>query len=97
MMLTFSRPAGTEFKERLHKLISKSAYHIDIYTYHGFAFQLLGRVGDLKKSDNVIKQATEGLVNDDIPADRIKCKSVIVVDEYQDVSQQEYDFLNKII
>ncbi|RIJ42652.1 RecQ family ATP-dependent DNA helicase [Pontibacter oryzae] len=97
LMLTFSRPAATEFKERLYKLIGKSAYHIDIYTYHGFAFQLLGRVGDLKKSDNVIKQATEALVNDDIPADRIKCKSVIVVDEYQDVSQQEYDFLNKII
>ncbi|KAA3437671.1 RecQ family ATP-dependent DNA helicase [Rufibacter hautae] len=97
LMLTFSRPAATEFKERLHKLIGKSAYHIDIYTYHGFAFQLLGRVGDLKKSDNVIKQATESLANDDIPSDRLKCKSVIVVDEYQDISQQEYDFLNKII
>ncbi|TPE43336.1 RecQ family ATP-dependent DNA helicase [Pontibacter mangrovi] len=97
LMLTFSRPAATEFKERLHKLIGKSAYHIDIYTYHGFAFQLLGRVGDLKKSDNVIKQATEGLANDDVPSDRLKCKSVIVVDEYQDISQQEYDFLNKII
>ncbi|WP_162055887.1 RecQ family ATP-dependent DNA helicase [Pontibacter pamirensis] len=97
LMLTFSRPAATEFKERLQKLIGKSAYHIDIYTYHGFAFQLLGRVGDLKKSDNVIKQATEGLVNDDVPSDRLKCKSVIVVDEYQDISQQEYDFLSTII
>ncbi|MEJ8756810.1 RecQ family ATP-dependent DNA helicase [Pontibacter sp. H259] len=97
LMLTFSRPAATEFKERLHKLIGKSAYHIDIYTYHGFAFQLLGRVGDLKKSDNVIKQATDGLLQDEIPADRIKCKSVIVVDEYQDINQQEYDFLNTII
>ncbi|MER2998957.1 RecQ family ATP-dependent DNA helicase [Pontibacter populi] len=97
LMLTFSRPAATEFKERLQRLIGKSAYHIDIFTYHGFAFQLLGRVGDLKKSDNVIKQATEGLINDDVPSDRLKCKSVIVVDEYQDISQQEYDFLNKII
>lgn len=97
LMLTFSRPAATEFKERLHQLIGRSAYHIDIYTYHGFAFQLLGRVGDLKKSDSAITQATDGLISEVISADRIKCKSVIVVDEYQDISQQEYDFLNTII
>ncbi len=97
LMLTFSRPAATEFKERLHHLIGNAAYHIDIYTYHGFAFQLLGRVGDLAKSVNVIEQATISLANDEIPADRVKCKSVIVVDEYQDINQKEYDFLDKII
>ena len=96
LMLTFSRPAAQEFKERLFQLIGKSAYHIDIFTYHGFAFQLLGRVGDLKKSDNVIQQTTEALRQEDISTERIKCKSVIVVDEYQDVNQQEYDFLQVI-
>ena len=30
LMLTFSRPAATEFKERLHHLIGNAAYHIDI-------------------------------------------------------------------
>ncbi|WP_224994313.1 RecQ family ATP-dependent DNA helicase [Cesiribacter sp. SM1] len=96
LMLTFSRPAATEFKERLQQLIGKAAFQIDVFTYHGFAFQLLGRVGDLKKSDNVIQQATEALLKEEIPADRIKCKSVLVVDEYQDINQQEYEFLNII-
>jgi ATP-dependent DNA helicase RecQ len=96
LMLTFSRPAAMEFKERLHTLIGKPAYHIDIFTYHGFAFQLLGRVGDLERSDNVIRQATLALQQEEIPTERIKSKSVIVVDEYQDISQQEYDFLKTI-
>lgn len=96
LMLTFSRPAAMEFKERLYQLIGKSAYHIDIFTYHGFAFQLLGRVGDLRKFDNVIQHTTEALQKEEISAERIKCKSVIVVDEYQDVNQQEYDFLQSI-
>lgn len=96
LMLTFSRPAAMEFKERLYQLIGAPAYHVNIYTYHGYAFQLLGRVGDLERSDNVIKQATAALQQEEIPTDRIKSKSVIVVDEYQDISQQEYDFLKTI-
>ncbi|WPP51787.1 RecQ family ATP-dependent DNA helicase [Catalinimonas niigatensis] len=100
LMLTFSRPAAMEFKERLHKLIGKTAYHIDIYTYHGLAFRLLGRLGDLKKSKEIIKQATEALQHRDvnlISPDLVMRKSVIVVDEYQDISQQEYDFLQTLI
>ncbi|AHM63221.1 RecQ familyATP-dependent DNA helicase [Flammeovirgaceae bacterium 311] len=96
LMLTFSRPAATEFKERLYELIGKPAFQVDIFTYHGLAFQLLGRVGDLNKSEEVIQQATEALRKEEIQADRIKCKSVVVVDEYQDINQQEYEFLNQI-
>jgi ATP-dependent DNA helicase RecQ len=44
----------------------------------------------------VIKQATLALQQEEVPTDRIKSKSVIVVDEYQDISQQEYDFLKTI-
>lgn len=97
LMLTFSRPAAIEFKERLKNLIGKTAYHIDIYTYHGFAFSLLGRLGNLEKSENVIEQVTQALQNREIAADRVMRKSVIVVDEYQDISQAEYDFLQTLI
>ena len=97
LMLTFSRPAAMEFKERLKNLIGKTAYHIDIYTYHGFAFSLLGRLGNLEKSENVIEQVTQALKNKEIAADRVMRKSVIVVDEYQDISQAEYDFLQTLM
>jgi ATP-dependent DNA helicase RecQ len=97
LMLTFSRPAAMEFKERLRDLIGKTAYHIDIYTYHGFAFSLLGRLGNLERSENVIQQVTLALKNREIAADRVMRKSVIVVDEYQDISQAEYDFLQTLI
>ncbi|AMM52966.1 hypothetical protein TH61_14395 [Rufibacter sp. DG15C] len=97
LMLTFSRPAAMEFKERLHGLIGTAGHYVDIFTYHGLAFQLLGRIGDLEKSDSIIQQATLALQQDEIASDRIKSKSVIVVDEYQDISQQEYDFLKTLI
>lgn len=96
LMLTFSRPAALEFKERLHQLLGNTAFHIDIFTYHGFAFRLLGRIGDLKRSENIIAETTQALREGKIAADRIKSKSVIVVDEYQDISRQEYDFLQVI-
>lgn len=93
LMLTFSRPAALEFKERLYKLVGAAAYHIDIFTYHGYAFRLLGKLGDLQTSKHVIAQAVAALRNEYIPTGCIKAKSVIVVDEFQDISGQEYEFL----
>lgn len=96
LMLTFSRPAAQDFRERLYELIGSTAYHIDIFTYHGYAFRLWGRVGDLKRSENIITETTHALKEGELTSERIKAKSVIVVDEYQDISQQEYDFLQVI-
>ncbi|MEQ9442142.1 MAG: RecQ family ATP-dependent DNA helicase [Cyclobacteriaceae bacterium] len=96
LMLTFSRPAALEFKERLYQLIGSAAYYIDIFTFHGYAFRLLGKLGDLNASEQVIPTAIAALQNEDIPTGSIKAKSVIVVDEYQDISQVEYDFLQWI-
>jgi ATP-dependent DNA helicase RecQ len=97
LMLTFSRPAALEFKTRLKKLVGMDAYNIDIFTYHGFAFQLAGRLGDIEKSQNILNQVKKAIEKEEIPLDRIKNKSVVVVDEYQDVSQEEYDFLMAIV
>lgn len=97
LMLTFSRPAAIEFKTRLVKLVGKFAFKIDVFTYHGFAFLLTGRMGNLEKSQNILPTAIEAIANKEVPLDRIRNKSVIVVDEYQDVSEQEYHFLTSII
>ncbi|MGK0179591.1 MAG: ATP-dependent DNA helicase RecQ [Nitrospinales bacterium] len=97
LMLTFSRPAALEFKTRLKNLVGNTAYYIDIFTYHGFAFQLAGRVGDLERSQNILVKVKEAIEQEEIPLDRLKSKRVIVVDEYQDVSREEYDFMMAIV
>lgn len=96
LMLAFSRPAAREFKERLYELIGKYARGVDIYTYHGFAFQLMGRVGDLKKSENIIEMAIEAIKNGEVPLEMVAAKSVIMLDEFQDVSSKENTFLQAI-
>lgn len=96
LMLAFSRPAAQEFRSRLSKLVPGLGKYIDIYTYHGFAFRLLGRLGDLKSADNVVKTATEAIREGLIPKEIVSSKSVIMLDEFQDVSQPEWDFLNAL-
>ena len=97
LMLTFTRPAALGFKQRLIDIVGAVAYHIDIFTYHGFAFQLAGRIGNLEKSKNILGTIQTAIATEEIPLDRIKNKSVVVIDEYQDVSQKEYDFLMALV
>ena len=97
LMLTFSRPAALEFRSRLKKLVGVDAFYIDIFTYHGFAFQLAGRMGDIEKAQDILGQITTAIERREIPLDRVMNKSVVVVDEYQDVSREEYDFLMAIV
>lgn len=97
LMLTFSRPAAMEFRQRLHALVGSIAFNIDIFTYHGFAFQLSGRLGDLEKAQHILPQVTEAIRKKELPLEQLRCKAVIVVDEFQDVSDEEYDFLSTII
>jgi ATP-dependent DNA helicase RecQ len=96
LMLTFSRPAAQEFKTRLHKLVGPLAFNVDIFTYHGFAFQLLGRLGNLERVQNILTQATQAIEAREISMERILSKSVMVIDEFQDVSEEEYKFMEAI-
>ena len=54
LMVTFSRAAATEFKKRLMDLIGTAACFVEIKTFHSYCFDLLGRIGNLENSDNVI-------------------------------------------
>jgi ATP-dependent DNA helicase RecQ len=96
LMLTFSRPAALEFKTRLRKLVGRMAYDVDIFTYHGFAFQLQGRMGDLERSENILEQMTDAINKREVLLERLLSKSVMVVDEFQDVSEGEYRFIEAI-
>lgn len=97
LMLTFSRPAALDFKNRLRKLIGKTAYFIDIFTFHGFAFQLAGRMGNLERSQQILPLVSQAIEEESLPLERLRNKSVIVVDEYQDVSEDEYRFMTAVI
>ena len=59
LMLTFSRAAANEFKSRLLDLIGTTAYYIDIKTFHSYAFDLLGQIGNIEKTTNVIRDAID--------------------------------------
>jgi ATP-dependent DNA helicase RecQ len=92
LMLTFSRAAVTEFKTRLLALIGNAANYVEIKTFHSYCFDLLGRVGTLVKSDEIIKNTIENIKNKSVEACRIT-KSVLVIDEAQDMNEDEFNLI----
>ena len=59
LALTFSNAAAVEFKTRLKDLIGDIAYFVEVSTFHSYCFKLLEITGDLRKSETVVKDATE--------------------------------------
>ncbi len=97
LMLTFSRAAAMEFKDRLRHLVGNLVYYVDIHTYHSYCFNLLGRVGSLEKSDGIISACLQAIATGTLSTEKIAAKSVLVVDEFQDINQEEYRLLEKIM
>lgn len=97
LVLTFSRVAAQEFRNRLRELVPGMGKRVDIFTYHGYAFRLLGRIGDVRLTDNVLETATAAILNEEVPLDRVGGKTVIMLDEFQDVSKKEWEFLQAVI
>lgn len=89
LMLTFSRAAAMEFKTRLIELIGNAAHFIEIKTFHSYCFDLLGRIGNLEKAENVVRDAAQMILDGDVEPDRIT-KTVLVLDEAQDMNEDEY-------
>jgi len=96
LMVTFSRAAATEFKKRLLKLIGNAAAFVEIKTFHSYCFDLLGRVGTLEKSDDIIRETVRKIRNGEVEANRIT-KAVLVIDEAQDMDADEYELINALM
>ena len=96
LMLTFSRAAANEFKSRLIDLIGSTAFYIDIKTFHSYAFDLLGQIGNIDKTSDVIKRAVELIKNHEADLTKVT-KMVLVIDEAQDMSSDEYDLIETLI
>ena len=96
LMLTFSRAAATEFKQRLMQLIGNAAHFVEIKTFHSYCFDLLGRVGNLDEAGDVVKQAAEMIKNGEVEPNRIS-KTVLVIDEAQDMSKDDYALVTALM
>lgn len=96
LMLTFSRAAATEFKKRLLKLIGNAANYIEIKTFHSYCFDLLGKVGTLEKSTDILNITVERIKNRDVEANKIT-KNVLVIDEAQDMNADEFALINALM
>lgn len=96
LMLTFSRSAATEFKQRLIELVGNAAHFVEITTFHSYCFNLLGRVGSLEESKDIVKKASEMINDGEVEPNRI-CKTVLVVDEAQDMGENEYALIRALM
>ena len=96
LMLTFSRAAATEFKKRLLQLIGNAANFVEIKTFHSYCFDLLGRVGSLEKSDEILRNTVEKIKNKEIEINRIT-KTVLVIDEAQDMDSDEFSLITTLM
>lgn len=94
LMLTFSHAAAMEFAHRLHDLIGDMSYYVGIRTFHAFAFDVAGRVGNLEQADTIERQAAALLNDPDAGIDESVCtKTCLVIDEAQDMSADEYELV----
>lgn len=89
LMLTFSRAAAIEFKQRLRELIGNAANFIEIKTFHSYCFDLLGRIGNIHDSKTIVMDAVNLLRSGEADIGRIT-KTVLVIDEAQDMDYNEY-------
>jgi len=96
LMVTFSRSAATEFKKRLLRLIGNAANFIEIKTFHSYCFDLLGRVGTIEKSGEIIQEAVRKIKNGEVEPGRIT-KTVLVIDEAQDMDAHEFALINALM
>ena len=96
LMVTFSRSAATEFKKRLLKLIGNPAHYIEIKTFHSYCFDLLGRVGSLEKSADIIRETIKRIKNGQVEPGRIT-KTVLVIDEAQDMDAHEFALVKALM
>jgi ATP-dependent DNA helicase RecQ len=96
LMLTFSRAAATEFKTRLMTLIGNAANFIQITTFHSYCFDLLGKVGNVEKSDTILTQTVEKIKAGGVDRNRLT-KTVLVIDEAQDMSAAEFALVKMLM
>ncbi|MGN0689791.1 MAG: RecQ family ATP-dependent DNA helicase [Oscillospiraceae bacterium] len=96
LMLTFSRAAAIEFKSRLYDLIGNAATFVEVKTFHSYCFDLLGKIGSLEESENVVEDAGRLILSEDVDLGKIT-KTVLVIDEAQDMDEHEFALVRALM
>lgn len=96
LMLTFSRAAATEFKQRLMALIGNAAHFVEIKTFHSYCFDLLGRIGNLEDAQDIVSRAARMIEQGEVEPNKIG-KTVLVIDEAQDMAADEYALVTALM
>lgn len=97
LMLTFSKGAALEFRSRIHAMVPEYRGLIKVTTFHGLCFELMGQLGDLDKSESVIGHTIESIRNNTVDVSAIANKSVIMLDEFQDVDADHWRLIQTIV
>lgn len=96
LMLTFSRAAATEFRQRLTALMGGAVRYMDIKTFHSYCFDITGRVGSLENSADIVRQAAEMISAGEVEQGQIT-KTVAVIDEAQDMDENEFALIKALM
>ncbi len=98
LMLTFSRAAANEFKQRLLALVGPVAHTIEIKTFHAYCLDVLGRPGspEVFEQTNIIAEACALIRADKTELHRIT-KSLLILDEAQDMGKSDYELVRALM
>lgn len=96
LLLTYSRSAALELRERIHLLVPEYRGLIKVTTFHSLCFELIGQLGDLERSQTVIGRAIEAIEKEETDLSMIANKSVIMLDEFQDVDAEQWRLIQAI-
>ena len=91
LMLSFSRTAKQEIKERLKNFLWNEAFWLEIETFHSYSFKKLWLKWDLQDR-NIIKKASEYIKEQE---ENLSYK-FILVDEFQDIDKEQFELIKAI-
>ena len=109
--LTYNRHAAVEIRRRLAELLGDDARGVTVMTCHALAMRLVGasyaghvRQPDTADFDEVLRQAIALLRGDGLPpeeADEVRRRLLagfrwVLIDEYQDLSLEQYDLISAL-
>jgi ATP-dependent DNA helicase RecQ len=101
LMLTYTRTAMIEFKDRLYDLIGNDVYKLDIHTFHSYLYYILGENSkDLiknkeRESDYIFDKFLN--LDESIKKEIVPIKSVLYLDEYQDITPKTFEIIKELI
>lgn len=96
LMLTFSKSAALELRSRIHAFVPEHRGMLRITTFHGLCFDLMGQMGDLERSETVIDRTIAAIDGNEVDISALTNKSVIVLDEFQDVDAKQWQLVQLI-